>query len=163
MSDTYTNSISNTYSEARGRYVLGKVYEVLMNLLMVDLITKSFADECRTELLYLMDKKALKSFEFQFRTPGGSEIGGLHYEVRADSSIVIDDDSGGVDFWGLNKTTKVSLNLTKDKNSPYIDEVNRQLTAWGYGPGSALTGSSTQIGSFSKGGFGVNQSKIGSW
>lgn len=163
MSNTYTNSISSTYSEARARYVLGKVYEVLMNLLMVDLVTKSYTDECRTQLLYLMDKKALKSFEFQFHSLEGSEIGGLRYEIRADSSIVIDDDSGGVDFWGLSKNTTVTLSITKDLSSTHIEEVKRQLTAWGYGPGSALTGTSTHIGSFSKGGFGVNQSKIGSW
>ena len=163
MSDTYTNSITNTYSEARARYVLGKVYEVLMNILMADLITKSFADEVRKELLYLMDKKALKSFQLQFRTPGGREIGGLHYEVRADSSISMDDDTGGIDFWGLDKNTKVSLLVTKDTSSAQIDEVNRQLAAWGYGTGAALTGGYQYSSSFSKGGYGINQSIVGSW
>lgn len=163
MSDTYVNSATNTYTEARARYVMGKVYEDLIGLMTADLITKDYADKTRKELLYLLDKKVLKSFQLQFKDVYGGEKGGIHYEVRADSTIAVDDQTGGIDFWGLDSGITVSLFIKKDPNSPNLAEVNRQLTAWGWGSGSALTGSATYAKSYSSGGFGVQQSIIGKW
>lgn len=163
MSDTYVNSATNTYTEARARYVMGKVYEDLIGLMTADLITKDYADKTRRELLYLLDKKVLKSFQLQFKDADGREKGGIHYEVRADSTIAVDDQTGGIDFWGLDSGIKVRLFIKKDPNSPNLVEVNRQLTAWGWGSGSALTGSANYAKSYSSGGFGVQQSIIGKW
>lgn len=162
MSDTYVNSATNTYTEARARYVMGKVYEDLIGLMTADLITKDYADKTRRELLYLLDKKVLKSFQLQFKDAYGREKGGIHYEVRADSTIAVDDQTGGIDFWGLDGIT-VNLFIKKDPYSPNLAEVNRQLIAWGWGSGSALTGSATYAKSYSSGGFGVQQSIIGKW
>lgn len=162
MTQAYTRSITDTYTEARARYVMGKVYEDLMSLMLAGLITKDRADKIRTDILYLLSKKALKFFELQFKK-SGSEIGGLHYEVRNDSAISMDDDSGNIDFWGLDKTVTVGLLVQLDKSSPNIDEVNRQLAAWGWGTGNALTGIPQFSKSYSKDGFGVKQSIIGKW
>src|SRR5258708_6526223 len=105
MSVTTTRSVTDTYTEARARYVMGKVYDHLVSLYMRGIIAKDYADEIRRDILYLMDKKALTYFQLQFKKPGGVEIGGLHYEVRADSTISMDQDSTGLDFCGLPKNT----------------------------------------------------------
>jgi len=163
MSDTYTNSATNTYTEARARYVMGKVYEDLVGLMTTGLITKEYADKTRKELLYLLDKKVLKSFQLQFIDAYGNEKGGINYVVRADSTLAIDDQTGGIDFWGLDRNITVNLFIKKDPASPNLAEVNRQLIAWGWGSGTALTGNAVYAKSYSSGGYGVQQSIIGSW
>lgn len=164
MFETYTRSNTDTYSEARARYVMGKVYDHLVSLYMRGIITKDHADQMRNDILYLMDKKAITFFEIQFKTLTGREIGGLHYEVRADSTISMDEDSGGVDFWGLDKNNTVaSLLVWLNRASPNITEVDRQLAEWGWGSGAALAGSSQPSKSFSKDGFGLKESIIGKW
>ena len=40
MSGTYTLSSTNTYTEARARYVMGKVYEDITSLMLTDLVTQ---------------------------------------------------------------------------------------------------------------------------
>jgi hypothetical protein len=163
MSTTYTNSTTNTYTEARARYVMGKVYEDFIGLMTAEHITKEYADRMRRELFYLLDMRVLKSFQLQFTNRYGTRVGGINYEVRSDSTIAIDDQSGGIDFWGLDDGTTVNLFITKDLASPNLAEVNRQLIAWGWGSGSALTGSSVYAKSYASGGFGVKQSIIGTW
>ena len=163
MSTTSTNTITDTYSETRAKYVMGKVYEDFMGLMTRAIISKERADRMRRDLLYLLDKKVLKSFQLQFANRNGQKIGGIHYEVRSDSTIAIDDQSGGIDFWGLDDDTTVNLFIKKDPSSPNLAEVNRQLIAWGWGPGSALAGTSTYAKSYSNSGFGVKQSIIGTW
>ncbi len=163
MSFTTTRSVTDTYTEARARYVMGKVYDHLVSLYMTDIITKDYADEIRRDILFLMDKKAVTYFQLQFKTPGGSEIGGLHYEVRADSTISMDEDSGGIDFWRLAKNTEVSLLVNLNRYSPNISQVNKQLEEWGYGTGAALTGTHQSSKSFSKDGYGLKESIIGKW
>ena len=163
MSYTITQSVTDTYTEARARYVMGKVYDHLVSLYMRSIITKDYADEIRRDILYLMDKKAVTYFQLQFKTPGGAEIGGLHYEVRADSTISLDEDSGGIDFWGLAKNTSVSLLVNLNRSSPNIAQVDRQLEEWGWGTGTALTGSHRSSKSFAKDGYGLKESIIGQW
>lgn len=163
MSNTYTRSVTDTYTEARARYVMGKAYDDILNLVWRGLITRDYADSIRRDILYLLSKKVLKSFELQFTTATGREIGGIHYEVKSDSTISMDNDSGGIDFWGLDDGTEVSLFIVKDNTSPHIEEVNRQLQAWGWGTGNALTGSKEYSKSYSKDGFGLKQSIIGKW
>ena len=162
MIGTTTRSVTDTYTETRARYIIGKVYEDLIGLMSAGLITKDRADQIRSDILYLLSKKVLKYFELQF-TLFGVEIGGLHYEVRGDSTIFMDDESGNIDFWGLSKSVYVGLLVQLDYSSPNINEVNRQLEAWGWGSGNALSGSHQYSKSYSKDGFGVKQSIIGKW
>jgi hypothetical protein len=162
MTNTMTRSVTDTYTEARARYVMGKVYDHLVSLYIRGLITKDRADRMRADILYLMDRRAVTYFELQFKTPGYSDRG-LHYEVRADSTISLDDESGGLNFWGLSDNTTVSLVVKLNDSSPHIAEVNRQLEEWGWGKASALSGTNQSSKSFSKDGFGLKESIVGSW
>jgi hypothetical protein len=158
MTQSFTGINSDTYSESRANYVIGKVYENTLNLMATGLITKLRADTIRKEILYLLSKKALKWFELQFRKPDGSQLGGIHYELKADGSIYTDEPSGGLDFWGLPANTIVKLLVNLDDSSPNINEVNLQIAAWGWGTGNALQGAMEHHKSFSKEGFGLQQS-----
>ncbi len=163
MSYTTTRSVTDTYTEARARYVMGKVYDHLVSLYTRGLITKDYADSLRNDLLYLLGKRALTYFQLQFKTSSGGEFGGLHYEVRADSTLSVDDESGGLDFWGLPSNTSVSLLVNLNRSSAYITEVDRQLEAWGWGSGSSLHGTHAPSKTFSKDGFGLKESIVGTW
>jgi hypothetical protein len=68
-----------------------------------------------------------------------------------------------LNYWSLPSDTRVNLLVDLDYSSPNIDEVNRQLEAWGWGSGNALSGTSNYLKSYSKEGYGFQQSKIGSW
>ena len=163
MITSLTRSITDTYTEARAKYVMGKVYEHLISLCMRGIITKASADEMRSDILYLLDRRAVSYFELQFRKPDRTEIGGLHYEVRADASISVDADSGGIDFWGLPQNTLVNLSVRLKRDSIHIAEVDRQIEDWGWVDGTSLTGAHQAKASFSKEGFGLKQSIVGQW
>jgi hypothetical protein len=163
MITTLTRAITDTYTEARARYVMGKVFDHLISLCMRGIITKAYADEIRSDILYLLDRRAVTFFELQFKYPNGNEIGGLHYAVRADASISIDTDSGGVDFWSLPQNTQVNLLVQLNRNSIHIAEVDKQIAEWGWVNGTSLAGVHQPKGSFSKEGFGLKQSIVGIW
>ncbi|SHG30805.1 HORMA-1 domain-containing protein [Flagellimonas flava] len=163
MSTSYTRSESTTYTAARARYVMGKVQEDLLGLMNRGLISLERVNSIKSDVLYLLDKQALKYFQLQFKTPGGKEIGGLHYEVKSNGQVYSDEDSGRINYWMLSSDTKVNLLVDLDRNSNNIDEVDRQLEDWGWGTGTALSGTKEVLKSYSKEGYGLTQSKIGTW
>ncbi|WP_422104481.1 hypothetical protein [Winogradskyella sp.] len=163
MSTSYTRSESSTYTEARARYVMNKVQEDLLGLMSRDLISLDRVKSIKSDVLYLLNKEALKYFQLQFKTPDGEEVGGLHYEVNANGQIYSDEDSGRINYWMLSSDIKVNLLVQLDRDSKNIAEVDRQLEDWGWGTGSALTGTREVLKSYSKDGYGVTQSKIGAW
>lgn len=162
MSYTITRSVTDTYTEVRARYVMGKVYDHLIGIYTRGFISKQTADDWRDQLMYMLGKRAVNYFQFQFTTSTGLEYG-IHYEVRADASVTVDDDSGGLDFWGLPNNTSVTLLVQLNRNSSSIQEVDRQVAAWGWGTGTALQGTHTASKTFSKDGFGLKESTIGQW
>jgi hypothetical protein len=163
MVGTQSISASNTYTEARARYVMGKVYEEITSMMLVGLITIERANLIRTQLLYLLDKQALTFFEFQFYR-STIQIGGLRYIVRADNTIVADDESGNIDFWTLHNTgVFVTLFLELNQSSPNIGAVQVQLEKWGCGNGRALSGTERVHNQYSSNGYGVKQSIFGTW
>jgi hypothetical protein len=163
MSTTYTNSITDTYTVARAKYVLGKVYEDLLGLYQANVIRKERCDSVRDDLLYLAEKKVLKYFQFQFKKPDGTEVGGLHYEVNSSGAVNTDDKTGGLDYWGLPTGTTFNLLVQLNNSADNYKEVNEELERRGWGTGSALSGSQQYLKSYSKDGYGYKQSKIGQW
>jgi hypothetical protein len=81
MSYTNTRSVTDTYTEVRARYVMGKIYDYMVGIYTRGFISKQTADNWRDQLMYLLDKRAVSYFQFQFRTPLGLEYG-IHYEGR---------------------------------------------------------------------------------
>lgn len=163
MSYTNTNSQSSSYTEARANYVMGKAYENLIGLKKCGLITMERANTIRSQILYLMDKQVLEFFELQFIDPNDSEIGGLHYKVISGGYIISDDESEDQNYWRLSDSTRVRLLVSLNRKSSNIDEVDKQLEEWSFGTGQALKGVKEELKTYSKGGFGLKQSKIGDW
>ena len=163
MALSYTRSEASSYSEARARYVMGKVYEDLLGLTHRGLITKERADQIRSDVLYLLNKQVLEYFQLQFKKPDGTEIGGLHYELKSDGQIYSDEDSGNINYWMLSSDTKVNLLVSLNRSASNIQEVDEQLEEWGWGTGKSLEGTRQALKSYSKDGYGLNQSKIGDW
>ncbi len=163
MSTTYTNSTTDTFTVARAKYVLGKVYEDLLAIYQANIITKERCDSLRDDLVYLAEKKVLQYFQFQLKKADGTEIGGLHYEVNSSGIINTDDKTGGLDYWSLPTNTTLGLLVSMDNASSNYDEVNQELTRRGWGTGNALSGTQQYLKSYSKDGYGYKQSKIGQW
>lgn len=162
MSYTNTKSESTTYTEARAKYVMGKVYEDLLGLMNRGLITLERANKIREDVLYLLNKQVLKYFQLQFKTPEGSEIGGLHYEVK-DGNVYSNENSGSLNYWSLSSNTTVNLLVDLNYSASNISEVNKQLEEWGWGSGNPLTGTKESLKNYSKDNYGLSQSKIGTW
>lgn len=163
MVTTFTRSTTSTYTQSRANYVMGKVYEDTLNMMSAGIISKSTADSWRQSLLYLLSKQAVNYFEFQFYRSDRSEIGGIHYKIESNGNIYSDEDSGGLDFWGLPSGVYATLLVDLDYDSPKIEEVQRQLDEWGWGIGKSLSGSHQYLKSYSKEGYGFGQNKVGKW
>lgn len=163
MTTTITRSATDTFTEARANYVLGKVYEDTLAMYTAGILSKDRCDTWRTQLYYIINNRALKYFQFQFTKSDGTKVGGLHYELKADGNISSNDKSGGVDYWNLPSGVGVYLLVDLDNSSPKISEVNEQLAKWGWGTGPPMDGTQDFLKSYSKDGFGVKQSKIGQW
>lgn len=160
MNSTYTKSETDTYSESRANYATGKVYEVLMNMAGANLISYDRADKWKEDLLFLQRKRAINFFEFQFKNSSGEKIGGLRYKVSADNTIITDDDSGGLNFWGA-AGAKVTFFVSIDWSTSHSEEVQEYTENWG--AGTQLDFPEVHQKSFSKKGYGFNESKLGDW
>lgn len=154
MSYTSTYSDTDTYTEARARYVMGKIYDDFTHL-----ITRGFKypgrDDIRSwrdDLLYLMNKKALYGFQVKFSFPGGGEEA-WEYILKSDNSVQTDSKSGGKDLYDYPDNTSVSIVISRDHSN---SEVNDYLAKRGWGSGgSFLTGTITSNGAYSKDGYGT--------
>ncbi|CCH57628.1 hypothetical protein BN8_p06824 (plasmid) [Fibrisoma limi BUZ 3] len=165
MSQTSTFTRTSTYTESRARYILGKVYEDCLSMVFADLVSKAEAERWRNDLLFMLSKEALDSFEIQLVSPTGSRVGGYRYQLDDAGSIYSDDDSGGSDFYGLNPGTKANLFVTlRTTSTRYREVVNELITNRGWGSnGVSLQGDSTYDRGYSSSGYGLNRNKIGSW
>jgi len=163
MSLSATQTQTGTYTEARARQVIGKVYEDFLGMLSANLIEKSEADRWRTDLLYIASQEALSFFEIQFIKPDGTQVG-LRYELDDSGNIYLNDDSGGIDYYDLPKGTRASIFVELRDTAYKYQEVLRELIQnRGWGSGAALEGSSTFDRAYSSSGYGLNRNRIGQW
>jgi hypothetical protein len=154
---TYTNT--DTYTEARAKYVMGKVYEDFHHLIARGFASPTRQDilAWRDDLLFLMNEKALKKFQIIFEPPFGSKEA-WQYELSSDNSVHSDNKSGGKDLYGYHINTRVSIVITSDQNNKVAQDY---LVKRGWGGGGAfVTGTSTSLGGYSKEGYGFKNSII---
>jgi hypothetical protein len=157
-----TRTNTSTYTEARARYVVGKVYEDFLSMLSRGLITKHSADKWREDLIYIMGQQALDQFEVQFTRPNGKRDG-FRYKLDDSGNIYTDDDSGEVDYYDWPNGTVANLVVTLRENSIRYRDVLEELHSrrgWGNN-GSSLEGDNSDPRSFSNSGYGLNRNKIG--
>lgn len=160
---TYTRSHTSTYTEARARYVMGKVKDDLYGLMNRSLITQKRVDTIYNSLLYLLNHEVLHFFELQFKKGNGHPIGGLRYEVNTSGTIYSDKESGAIDYWSLPDNTRVDLLVDLDQGAKNYQQVMDQLSQWGWGTGRSLEGKEEHLKNYSKDGYGLSQKIIGDW
>lgn len=164
MSDSYSSSVSSTYSESRAKYVMGKIYD---DFCAIDLrgfnqfeANPNQLKEWKEDLFYIMTKQDLDYFQLKFSYGTPSKTVALEYKVKSDGTIHSDNDSGKINYRQFPPDTTVSIVVLLYGNK----EVETYLNSRGWGDnGIFVEGSTSNAGSYSKDGYGVNRNKIGQW
>lgn len=164
MSNSYTNSNSTTYTEARAKYVMGKIFD---DFHAIGYRGFEFFKEnpgkltdWKEDLDFILSHNALRKFQLQFHAPGG-RAWAIEYVVHTDSSIQRDSDSGGVDFWEIPIDANINILVDRD---PDNQEVSDYLAERGWGTGGFFIGGPVSDGgAYSQEGFGVTKGRRGTW
>jgi len=162
MSGTYTNTRTNTYTESRARYVLGKMRDDFIALKAREFpgLSTASIDKWWRDISYVMYAKALKKVELQFRLPEGKEWA-ITYSIVSDGNIYRDDKSGRNDFWNLPDGIQVSIVISRDHENINVSEY-LEKQGWTSG-GTYVQGNESDHGGYSKNEFGVNITRTGDW
>lgn len=163
MSFSYTSSNTNTYTDSRARYVMGKVLDDFINMhnrgfegLKWKKLKKWIED-----LTFVASKKALEKFEIQFIASSGQRKWAIIYHLIADGSIQIDDESGQIDYYAIPEDANIKLVISRDPNN---DQVSKYLEERGWTSGASfLELYETRQGSYSKNGYGLKRNIKGDW
>lgn len=151
---TISKSISDSFTEARARYVLGKIFDEFNSIIFRGFTTISTDNlrQWRDDVQFVMERNALIHFEIQFRL--GEQTWAVRYEVSG-RLVSRDDESGGLDFYNIPANASLSMVVKRD---PDNEEVNDYVKRRGWGTnGVCIAESSSSDRSFSKDGFGVNR------
>ena len=157
MSYTQTRSQTSTFTEARARYVMEKVQEDLVALAIAGPITFERMRKLYDDLTYMAKAQALTSIDLKFS--GG---GGIRYAFSDNGTLLMDDDGGGLNLYGLPSSTTVDVVV---KYGPKVAEPVRtemRRRGWVSG-GTLLEGDSQSDRTFSKDGYGAERHIFGDW
>ena len=158
---TAARTTTTTTTEARVRYVMGKVIANFNALVVCGLISPERAANWSDDLTYLQLADALAGFEVQF-DKGRREPYGLSYRISNDGSVQQDSPSGGLDLYGIPESTPVSLclDLRPGKYAQVLPYLERR--GWKFS-GKLMASTASESRSFSSGGYAITRSKLGTW
>jgi hypothetical protein len=164
MTQSYTRSATNTYTEARVAYVMDKVQDDLYLACTRGFIDSDTANGWRADLAEVLNLQAVDFFEIQFTKPGGA-LCALRYTVQSDGLVLEDRPSGGFDLYSLPDRTKVGLTirLVKEpqrRRRAALDYLNSQ--GWSSN-GAMAEGDGADDRAYSRDGYGVRRKKVGAW
>lgn len=163
MNNTGTITQTNTYTEARARYIMDKIFEDLTGLIIREFATQTQVNKWKDDLLYLMNEEILTYFEIQFKKPDGQKLS-IRYMIKADNTLSEDSLSGSLRLYSLPKGTKANLFADINQSHKNYQKVNDELHSkrgWGYG--SQVEGIIERHLSFSKEGYGAERHQVGLW
>jgi hypothetical protein len=164
MAQSYTQTVTNTYSAARVAYVMDKVQDDLFNVSMRGFISAETANGWREEVAAVLDLQAVAFFELQFTKPNGLRCA-LRYTVQSNGLVVEDRPSGGFDPYLLPDGTKAGITIRlvaepaarRQKGIDYL-----KSRGWSFN-GSMVDGEAIDDRAYSKGGYGVRRGRVGDW
>lgn len=158
---TSTYSEASTFTEARVRAVMEKVHEDLTAFVTCHWVTLAAAQKWYNDLTFMLLKRIVVSFDFKF-VFGGSDDRGIRYEVSDDGALIEDDESGGMDLYGLpiDLEIQVVVLFSRYPEPALMTELNDR--GW-YMGGQCFVGSGTLDRVYSKSGWGVRRYKFGDW
>lgn len=162
--NSYTNSATNTYSESRARYVMGKIFDDFHQISFRGFDQfKSNSNQLKKwkeDIYFLMTNQVLNSFQIQFSTSDSREWA-VEFEIKADGTIQSDDESGGISYWEIPENATIRIVASWNRNKKHVeDEMNRRN--WGEG-GAYVGGDLIKDGAYSKSGYGTTKGRRGSW
>lgn len=164
MTQSYTQSATNTYSAARVAYVMDKVHDDLFVVSMRGFLSSEKANEWREDVAAVLNLQAVDFFELQFTKPSGARCA-LRYTVRSDGLVVEDRPSGGLDLYFLPEGTKVGITIRivkqpERRRRAGLDYLKSR--GWSFN-GSMVDGETSDERAYSKDGYGVRRQKVGNW
>jgi|JI10StandDraft_1071094.scaffolds.fasta_scaffold642584_1 hypothetical protein len=153
MSETFTVSNSETYTEANVKAVMQNTYEDIIGFANRKLVDYSRIKSWIEDLVYLLNKRVLKSFEIQLYNSSGEKFKSYRYEVNIYGYINSGSSSGGINYFEIPDGTIFGLFADIDFSHTKIEEVKKYLyeqRGWGNN-GSAMQGNSSFERSHSSG------------
>ena len=159
MVTTFTISATETYSEADVKAVMRSAYEDIIGFANRGMVTFSSAKSWIEDLIYILNKKALKFFEIQLYDSNNRWLKTYKYEVS--SGYLTNSASGGINYYEFPSGSYAKLFASLDFSKQNAEEVNRILheeRGWGYG--SQSQGSVTQEKTYVSGNLSLNRSVI---
>lgn len=158
MSGSYTSSNTNTYSEARAKYVLGKLKQDFQSIHNrgFESISWETLNSWWEDVSFVAHQQALTRCQIKFEWPDHPGAA-VDYHMSTDGTIQVDGDASSIDFHKIPQHAKVRITIRRNPNNQTVTDY---LAKRGWGKGSFLEGESTQQGGYSKGGYGANISSI---
>jgi hypothetical protein len=158
-----TATRTNTYTEARLRAVMPEVGADFYSLAGAGLISLDTAKNWTEELTFVLQHQAAKGFQIQLKRFGSNPIA-IDYRVSSDGTVRESSMGGGIDYFALPNGTEASLFVDLDLQSPAIETIKIYIAQrrWGTN-GQAVDGQSTRDRTYSKDGFGIIRTKVGTW
>lgn len=156
MTTTHTGS----WSIANVRRVMEKVHEDLLGDVNAGLCSEAFAQTIYRDLSKLLELRAIKLFQFQYKEPGGRQSG-FQYQVSDDGSVTSSDRSGGRNLLRFPRGTK--LNLVVDSiGGPNSAEALEYLKEQGWGfDGRLLDGRAGRSRVYAHNGYALTRTEVG--
>lgn len=161
MSTTYTFSGTNSYSVADVKAVMQNTYEDIIGFANRQMAEYKQVERWIEDLIYILNKKALSSFELQLYN-NGERFKSYRYEVNSSEIIPIGNKSGGINYFEIPSTTKVGLFANLNENSSAYQEVMNELLnnrGWGTN-GSAMNGNTTYQRNYVSNNLQIKRSEI---
>lgn len=162
MYGTYTTSTTVTWTEARIRYVMDKVFEDLLSQVTAGLLRHESAVKWRDDFSYLLRNQAVERFQVQFERPSGSKAG-VEYRVIEGGHVVIDEPSGGNDYFGFPSGTKATAVVRYRSDCPNLDAVRAEMARRGWGGRGEIMSAGPVDSTYSRDGCGLERSRLGDW
>lgn len=161
MSNSYTFSGSETYSEPEIKAVLGKVYDDFhaMHARAFDFFNKypNYLSEIRDDLYYLLNRNTLVEFQVQFSFGGKKEA--IHYQVHPFGSIYNQDSpSGGTNYYQFSQKSEIRIIVQWNHNDSLSNEY-MEKRGWTE-KGAFLVGSAHDSKDYTSGNLSMNKSII---
>lgn len=160
---TRTATQASTFTDARAREVMRQVHGDFMSLASAGHIDREKAQKWCDEISYAVRHNVVSAFQIQLTRPNRT-VAALNYSVRDDGTILEESKAGGFDPYGLPAGTSVNVVLTYKQGAPNLEDVRAYLRGKGWvSGGDLLGGDMVRDRAYSKGGFGMERSKVGVW
>ena len=145
MNETFTISATEVYSESDVKIVMRNTYEDIIGFANRKLVDYSRVKKWIEDIIFILNEKALKSFEIQLYNTAGQRFKSYKYIVNTSGYLSSGSSSGGIDYFDIPSGTTINLFAEIDNDKANANEVRRVLVekkGWSTN-GTAMEGNST--------------------